>query len=218
MKDAQNPFQFFTASYLTQVSDLRVTNLLGLRDGLKDSTDASIFYHTFQSLGQHHFLTEGFSNDFAQWVLAACNSPELAEALASLDIRDYLSLEGLRRDFQRIVGEFCEANPAQAAQKAFEPFYFCESIQVTIPLGVEARTLMEFRQGLEGLSYASFHFHFLASRLRLHLRTNDFSHWFESGLGLSDLARRVNQIDFYTHTLESARGSLLRLLDRELAS
>jgi hypothetical protein len=32
---------------------------------------------------QDHFLTEGFSNDFAQWVLAGLNRPQLAKRLAA---------------------------------------------------------------------------------------------------------------------------------------
>ena len=218
MKVAEQPFSFMTASYLTCVSKMRVSTLAGLRDGLKDSSDASIFNHTFQSLGRYHFLTEGFSNDFAQWVLASCNRAELAEALAALDIREYLQLAELRTDLRHVVTEFCEAHPKLAEQQAFEPFYFCESIEVTVPLGGEVRTLEDFRQGLEHLSHDSFHYHFLAARLRLHLRTNDFSYWFENGLGLPKLAQRTNRIDVYTNTLESAKARLLSLVDQELAS
>lgn len=216
MKAAEHPFQFVTASYVTRIGNHKATNLAELAVGLENSSDASIFYHTFQSLSRHHFLTEGFSNDFAQWVLAACNQPELAEHLAALDIRDYLSLAELRADLRRVVNEFCQGQPNQAAQTAFEPFYFCEGIEVTIPTGLEAWTLQDFRQGLERLSHASFHFHFITSRLRLQLRTNDFSLWFESSLGLRDLARRANRIDIYTNTLEGARANLLAMVDEVL--
>jgi hypothetical protein len=216
MKTAERPFQFVTASYLTRIGNHKATNLAELAQGLESSSDASIFYHTFQSLGRHHFLTEGFSNDFAQWVLAACNRAELAERLAGLDIRDYLSLAELRRDLLRMVTEYCANNPQYASQGAFEPFFFCEAIEVAVPLGVEAWTLEEFRAGLEKLSHASFHFHFIASRLRLHLQTNDFSNWLENSLGLEALARRVNRVDIYTHTLDSARAKLITLVEEEL--
>ena len=96
MRAAEHPFQFVTASYLTRIGNHKATTLAELAEGLESSSDASIFYHTFQTLSRHHFLTEGFSNDFAQWVLAACNRAELAEHLAGLDIRDYLSLAELR--------------------------------------------------------------------------------------------------------------------------
>jgi hypothetical protein len=217
LKTAERPFQFVTASYLTRISNCKATNLAELGRGIENCSDASVFYHTFQTLGRHHFLTEGFSNDFAQWVLAACNRAELAEQLANLDIRDYLLLAELRSDLCRIVKEYCDHNPQHANQEAFEPLFFCEAVEVTVPLGVEVWTLEEFPRRLEGLSHASFHYHFIASRLRLHLRTNDFSNWLENSLSLSTLAQRVNRIDIYTNTLESARTKLVALVDEELA-
>lgn len=218
MKTAQQPFRFVTAMYLTRICNQKATRLAELQVGLENCSDASVFYHTFQSLSRHHFLTEGFSNDFAQWALAACNQPELAERLAALDIRDYLSLANLRGDLGRVVADYSRAHPQRAEQSAFEPFFFCESIEVIVPLELEAATLGEFRQVLEHLSNASFHYHFITSRLRLHLRTNDFSHWLADGLGLGTLAQRVNRIDIYTNTLEGARERLLALLEQEVDS
>jgi Family of unknown function (DUF5752) len=75
--------------------------------------------------------------------------------------------------------------------------------------------LKDFREGIEHLSHASFYFHFISSRLRLHLRTNDFSVWLENSLGLETLANKVNRIDVYTNTLDGARGSLVRLIELE---
>jgi hypothetical protein len=216
MKTATEAFRFVTASYLTQIDNQKAATLAELRNGLDQASDASIFYHTFQSLGRHHFLTEGFSNDFAQWVLAGLNRPALAEQLAGLDIRDYASLADLRGDLRRVVADYCEAHPRESELSAFEPFYFLKSVEVTAPLGVEARTLGEFREGLLRLSHESFHFHFLASRLQLHLGTNDFSHWLATELGLEELARRANRIDIYTNTLDGAREELIELIDREL--
>jgi hypothetical protein len=183
--------------------------------GLENCSDASIFHHTYQTLGSHHFLTEGFSNDFAQWVLADANRNDLAEQLAALDIRDYVSIAALRHDLCRVVGDFCTAFPNFAAQSALERFYFCESVEVTAPLGRSARTLDEFRGGIAHLSHAGFYFHFISSRLRLKLQTNDFSHWLADGLGLKTLAESVDHIDIYTNTLDSTRVKLLRLIDRE---
>lgn len=218
MKKAEHPFQFVTVSYLTRIGNQSAATLGELRDGLEKCSDASVFYHTFQSLGRHHFLTEGFSNDFAQWVLAALNRAELAERMAALDIRSYLNLKDLRADLLRITDEFCNAYPLEIERKAFEPFYFCETVEVTVPQKGEAWTLEEFRRGLTHLSIGSFHFHLLVSRLRLQLRTNDFSEWFAHELGLESLAQRTNGIDIYTNTLEGARTKLLQFVDRELAA
>jgi hypothetical protein len=211
-----HPFQFVTAAYLTRVENQKAVTLAQLLRCLEQASDAAIFYHTFQTLGRHHFLTEGFSNDFAQWALAALNQPRLAERLAAVDIRDYVSIAELRGDLHRILAEFCEQYPAPAEQSAFEPFYFLQTIEVTRPLPWDAKTLPGFRAGLERLSHASFYHHFVASRLRLQLRTNDFSHWFEQMLDLPELARRTDHIDIYTNTLDSARRELIELVDREI--
>ena len=216
MTTARQAFQFVTASYLTRVENFKADNIAGLEAGLGEAGDSTIFYHTFQTLGQHHFLTEGFSNDFAQWTLAALNRAQLAEQLAGVDVRDYSSLADLRGDLHRMVMDYCEAHPRDTHQCAFEPFYFCESVVVTVPLGAQAHTLAEFREILMCLSHASFYNHFIASRLRLQLGTNDFSHWFANSLDLPDLARRANRIDIYTNTLDSARDELVGLVDREL--
>jgi hypothetical protein len=210
------PFQFITSAYLIRIENLKAANLAELAKDITECSDGSIFYHTFQSLGRHHFLTEGFSNDFAQWVQSSRNRPALAEALASVDVREYVSLADLRKELARIVGDYCRANDVDAEQPGFEPFYFCESYEETIPLGIEAHDLKEFREGLKQLPHASLQFHFLSSRLRLHLRSNDFSQWLGEDLGLKDLARRVNQIDIYANTLDSARNRMIALVDREL--
>lgn len=215
MITAETPFEFFTVAYLTRIGNQSAGTLGELRRGLEQCSDASIFHHTFQTLGSHHFLTEGFSNDFAQWAYADANREDLAEQLAALDIRDYVSIAALRSDLSRVVGDYCTSQPAFCGQTALERFYFCESVEVTLPFGLTARTLEEFRDGIARLSHASFHFHFISSRLRLELQTNDFSHWLADGLGLTTLAKSVNQIDIYTNTLDSIRAKVLRLIDRE---
>lgn len=212
------PFQFVTASYLTRVDNQRARTLSELRDCLTQVSDATVFYHTFQSLGRYHFLTEGFSNDFAQWVLAALNQPALAERLAGIDVRDYLSIAELRSDLSRMLAEFQDRHPIEAEHTAFEPFYFSQAVEVVRPLPWDARTLAGFRAGLERLSHASFYYHFISSRLRLQLRTNDFSHWFETELGLTQLATRTNRIDIYTNTLDTARRELIDLIEKEMGA
>jgi len=214
----ESPFQFLTAAYLVRMQDLKATTLGEFQAGLEGCSDASIFFHTFQSLSRHHFLTEGFSNDFAQWALAACNRPELAEQLAIFDIREYTSLAELRSDVRRVVKEYCEAHPQFVDQQTFESFAFCEAVEVAIPLGLAATTLREFNEGLQKLSHSSLHYHFIASRLRLHLGTNDFSHWIENTLGLGKLARRLERIDIYTNTLDGVREILTQLIEKELCS
>jgi len=212
---AETPFEFYTVASLTRIGNLSAGTLAEFLAGLEQCSDSSIFHHTFQTLGTHHYLTEGFSNDFAQWVLADANRDALAEQLAALDIRDYTSIAALRHDLSHVVREFIEQHPEFAQQQTLERFYFCESMEVTLSFGLSARTLDEFHDGVARLSHAAFYFHFISSRLRLQLRTNDFSHWLADSLGLKNLAEYINRIDIYTNTLDSARAKLLRLVERE---
>ncbi|HTB91427.1 MAG TPA: DUF5752 family protein [Candidatus Sulfotelmatobacter sp.] len=215
MNVAETPFEFFTVAYLTRIGNQSAGNLEDLLAGLEQCSDASIFHHTFQTLSSHHFLTEGFSNDFAQWALAEANRDALAEQFAALDIRDYTSIAALRADLCRVLRDFIAAFPQFSRQEALDRFYFCESLEVTMPFSLNAGTLDEFRNGVATISHASFHFHFVTSRLRLQLRTNDFSHWLAGSLGLTTLAENIDRIDIYTNTLDSARAKMLRLVDRE---
>jgi hypothetical protein len=218
VQTAAQPFEFVTVAHLTRIGNQVASTLSELVTGIDQCSDASIFHHTFQTLGTHHFLTEGFSNDFAQWVHAATNRAELAEQMAALDIRDYTSLASLRRDLRRLVADYCSGYPQFAGQKALEDFYFCESVEAFTPLGLNAMTLQEFHDGLMKISHTSFHFHFISSRLRLQLKTNDFSQWLAADLKLDSLGSHINRIDIYTNTLDSARAKILRLVERELKS
>jgi len=208
MKQTSEPFQFMAASTFTRVIGTQATTLGELLEQLRRISTDSVFNHTFQSLSTHHYLTEGFSNDFAQWVLASCNAPELAERLAAIDIRQYEDIESLRKDILAMLEEFVRANAQRAYQKAFEPFYFCEAVTVTVPTDWRAHNLAEFCRALEHISVHSLHYHFVTARLR-GPRTNDFSAWMEKNLELTELADKIEHIDIYTNTLEGVRQLIL---------
>lgn len=210
MRVAKNPFVFMTAGYLTRICAERAHTLAQFLAHLRTISDAAIFNHTFQVLEHYHFLRKGFSNDWAQWALAACNEPRLAEQFAALDIRQYESVGALRADLVRILERFLRENPLAADRPASEPFYFCEAHTFALPSGQEAHSLEEFCQLLRTISIHSLHYHFIAARLRPPVQfLNDFSHWFTTSLELPELARRVDQIDFYTNTLEGVRAKVL---------
>ena len=210
MKVAKSPFEFLAASSLTRITGLQARSLAEFLDNMRNCSEASIFNHTFQSMAQHHFLTEGFSNDFAQWVLAACNEPRLAERLASIDIRHYSEISAMRGDFVRTIEEHLAQSPDSAQRKAFEPFHFCEDVTIAVPTSWKATTLEEFCEALRHVSIHTVHYHFVTARLRQPLSHNDFSYWFEHGLGLKELADRIDGIDIYTNTLEGVREHILQ--------
>lgn len=213
---ASKPFYFNSESHLTRIGRERAANLAELLQGLKSCPDASIFYHTFQTLREHHYIRGGFSNDFAQWTFAACNEAGLAERLAAVDVRDFTSIQEIRDRIVKTVESYLKANPASGARPAFEPFYFCASETVVTPTPFVANTLAEFAEALQQVGLHSIHHHFITARLRPPLTRNDFSVWLEEELGLATLAERLNRMDIYTSTLNDMRQKILQLVRQEI--
>jgi len=212
MNQARAPFQFVAASYLIRIRPERAGTLAELADHLRNVSDASVFYHTFQSLEAHHYTA--FSNDFAQWAMAACNEAVLAEELGAIDLRDFISLEEVRAVLVGTLEDYIAWNPQSANRPAFEPFYFCEAVAVAMPLDARANTLAELAEGIRRMSFQTLHHHFINARLRPKLGINDFSIWIADSLGIPDLAAALNRVDFYTNTLEGVRSEILQTIGR----
>lgn len=213
---ARAPFYFNSAAHLIRIGREKASNLAELLEGLKVCPDASIFQHTFQTLREHHFIREGFSNDFAHWAFAACNEVGLAERLAGIDVREFTSIAALRQRLVEIVDAYLKQNPSAFDRAAFEPFYFSASEVVVVPTPFVARNLKEFADGIRQVSLHSIHYHFIDARLRLKLNSNDFSVWLENELDLGHVADRINHIDIYTATLHDVREAILRIIERSL--
>jgi hypothetical protein len=209
---ARAPFYFNTAAHLIRIGREKATNLQELLEAIRGCPDESIFEHTFQTLREHHFIREGFSNDFAHWAFAACNEVGLAERLSSIDVREFTSVGALRDRFIATIEQYLKQNPRAKDRPAFEPFYFCASELVVIPTPYVARNLEEFSEAIRAVSLHSIHYHFIDARLRLKLNSNDFSMWLESELDLGRVADKLNRIDIYTSTLEDVRNSILRIV------
>jgi uncharacterized protein DUF5752 len=214
---ARAPFYFNSASHLLRIGREKATNLQELLDALKTCPDASIFQHTFQTLEEHHFIKEGFSNDFSHWAFASCNEVELAERLAALDVREFTSIPALRDRLVQIIETYLQKNPRAGTRAAMEPFYLMAADLVVVPTPYVARNLEEFADGLRKVSIHSIYYHFIDARLRLKLNTNDFSIWLEQELDLPALADRLNRIDIYTSTLEGVRRTILLNIEAEIA-
>jgi hypothetical protein len=212
------PFYFNTAAHLLRITRQKAATLGELLDALRECPEESIFQHTFRTLQEHHFIRQGFSNDFAQWAVASCKEPGLGERLAAVDVREFTSVAELRATFLAIVEEFLKANPEAGKRTAQEVFYFCASDTVVIPTSFVAQTMQDFANGVRSVSLHSIHHHFIEARLRLKLMSNDFSQWLHEDMGLTDSARALNQIDIYTVTLEDVRRQIVRIVERALTA
>jgi hypothetical protein len=211
------PFYFNTSAHLLRVTSYKAGTLDSFLEALRQCPEDSIFQHSFRTLQEHHFIREGFSNDFAHWVLSACNEPGLAERLASVDVREFTSVADLRERFVEIVTKFLEGNSAARTRGAEELFYFCAADVVVMPTSFVADTMRSFAEGLRQVSVHSIHHHFIEARLRLKLMSNDFSQWLHEDVGLTETARQLNRIDIYTATLENVRAQMVRIVERALA-
>ena len=213
MRWARSPFYFNSASSLIRIGREKANTLDELLHGIETCPRSSIFQHMFQTLSEHHFIREGFSNDFAHWAFASCNEVGLAERLAGIDIREYTSVDALRDRLVSVLREYLASNPRVGERQGFEPFYFCASDTVVIPTPFVARNLQEFADGLRKVSIYSIHYHFIEARLRLKLNSNDFSVWLENEMDLPNAADRLTRIDIYTSTLNDIRRAILRIVE-----
>jgi hypothetical protein len=210
------PFYFNTSAHLLRIGRERAETLGQLLEALRTCSEDSVFQHTFRTLEEHHFIREGFSNDFAHWDFSACNEPGLAERLAGVDVREFTSVEAVRNRIAHILDSYIEANARSGERLATEPFYFCASDTVILPTPFVAHNLPEFADGLTRVSVHSIHHHFIEARLRLKLTSNDFSLWLEEEMEMKEAARRLNHIDIYTATLEDVRRQTLRIVESAL--
>lgn len=214
---AKAPFRFFSAEHLLKIERQRAANLGQLLEGIRSCSEDSIVQHTFRTLQEHHFIQEGYTNDFAHWAFFACNENELAERLARLDIREFISIETLRSRIVETLEEYLAKFSQVGERTAGEPFYFCSSRTVVLPTKLLARNLEEFARALEAVSVHSLHYHFIEARLRLKLRSNDFSKWLSEEMELKHAAELLNQIDIYALTLQGVRQRILGIIESAAA-
>lgn len=209
---AADPFEFKSAAHLLFIERERACNVGELAQALRSCPDESIFQHTFRTLEEHHFIKEGFSNDFAHWAYVELGEVGLGERLASLDVREFTSLATLRDRITEMVEDYAETNPKSREHQAVTPFYFCSSKTILLPPQRRASTLPEFVEALKAVSLHSVHYHFIEARLRRRLESNDFSIWLRRDLGVSKEASLLDQIDIYTSTLEGVRRKIIQIL------
>jgi len=216
MRKPQKPFYFNTSEHLLRIGRQKANNLCELFHALQSCPDDSIFQHTFRTLQEHHFIRQGFSNDFAHWSLFACNEPALAEQFASVDVREFTAIEGLRRRMVEILDEFLHLHNVSGSRLAHEPFYFCASDIVVLPTAFCADTLPAFLAGLNQVTVHSIHHHFIEARLRLHRMSNDFSNWLQQEVGLTEAADAIEEIDIYANTMEGVRRQIARIVSQAM--
>jgi hypothetical protein len=137
----------------------------------------------------------------------------LGERLAVVDPFEFADLEQLREELISIVDDHLSHLSLVPRVEFGDPFDFLRSHVVEVPIGREARTLIEFRDCVADVDASALYFHMVEARGLRGRRSGDFAEWFSESLGLAELAKQVERIDLYASGLERVRARLLSLLD-----
>jgi hypothetical protein len=215
---SENPFYFYTSSNLVELTGEKADTLEELVDLLKRCSGSAIFYHVFQSYRERHFAIEKYHSDFSQWISASLDEEPLAERLGALDVRDFISIRSLREVMIRIIEDHLQRYPLCGKRLGKTPFFLCQSVSVVMPTKYTAWTLVDFHQIISRIGIRSIHYHLVEARLRLGMHTNDFSHWIRTSLDKAGLAKQIEDIDIYLHTLEEIRKMILQDVQKEVSS
>jgi hypothetical protein len=135
-----------------------------------------------------------------------------------VDPADFTTLQALREELVSVVDEHLRRLGIVPQVVSGEPFDFIQSRIVEIPTGIEVRTLPELRNALLEVDQSALYFHLVETRLRLGRGRNDFAAWLERGLGMPELATRVQALNPYSTSLEQTRARLVGILDEALAA
>ncbi len=213
---ATEPFRFSTRLHLKELTGRKAGNLSQLVSGLKEASDAVVYYHTHSFVEEYQFLTPEPTNDFALWVRDALGYDILAERLASIDTFEFPTIGALRQSIVAVIEDFLKQTSYEREAPPGHEFHFIKSISVVMPTPYVAHDLQEFTSMLRRISIGSLFFHIFEARLRLQRGTNDFSLWLEDCLGETELAEQIGSLDPYNYTLESLRETIIHLCERRL--
>jgi hypothetical protein len=214
------PFVFKKVLYLVEVTGRRARTLDELMRALAVVPAESVAYHMHREFLQYKFAPIEYPNDFAYWAAKVLGDERLGETLAVLRVFKYRSLDLLRAELARLIGEHLMANEeACRFQAPFDrEFYFLQARSVVMGCNRSARDLPEFLETVADIESASLYFHLFETRFAGgDGRDNDFSKWMRESLRDDDMAARVANIDPYMFSLEQVRRTLVRTVSERRA-
>lgn len=215
---AKQPFRFSSCMELREVLGKRAMDEYRLLELIEEVPADSIYYHTHSYYLRHAYAQQLYSNDFATWVVLYAQDRVLGERLGVLDPFEFSDIEQLRDEILTILAEHLNHSTAVPRCIVSEPFEFIRSHVIDIPLGLEVRTLGEFYDALADVEVGAVYNHVCEARMRKNPLSVDFAYWLssEEGLGLQELALKVEQVGRLGLSLEGMRKKILRLCDQEL--
>ncbi len=174
----------------------------------------SVGYHMHREFLAYKFAPIEYPNDFAQWAAKTIGDEILAEKLSSLRVFEHRSLEKLRGEILRLVGEHLIKYPETATRVARpdRAFHFLVARSVIMDCGRTAKNLDEMAKGLAEIESSSLYFHLFETRFTGGQgRENDFAEWLRGGSDCEAIAAKVANVDPYMFSLEQVRRTLTRI-------
>ena len=214
------PFRFVSCIELREVLGKRAMDEHRLLELIEEVPADSIYYHTHSYFLRHAYTQQLYSNDFAAWIVLYAQDRVLGERLGVLDPFDFSDIEQLRDEIVRIMADHLNHSTTVVPRCIVsEPFEFLRSHIIEIPLGMEARSLREFYDALADVEVGAVYNHVCEARMRKKPLSADFADWLssEEGLGLQELASKVERVGRLGLSLEGMRNKILRLCDQDLA-
>jgi len=219
-RSANMPFRFVSCIELREVLGKRAMDEHRLLELIEEVPADSIYYHTHSYFLRHAYTQQLYSNDFAAWIVLYAQDRVLGERLGVLDPFDFSDIEQLRDAIVRIMADHLNHSTTVVPRCIVsEPFEFLRSHIIEIPLGMEARSLREFYDALADVEVGAVYNHVCEARMRKKPLSADFADWLssEEGLGLQELASKVERVGRLGLSLEGMRNKILRLCDQDLA-
>jgi small-conductance mechanosensitive channel len=216
MKEAKEPFKFYTRLHLKELTGVKASNIAELIEGLKSVPEASIYYHTHHFIEEHHYLIPEPANDFSVWVGDALDNSVLSEKLAGIDTYEFTTIAALRARMISVIEEYVSMNQMPDMAATGREFYFIKSIGLVLPTNYLAYDLREFVEILRKISLDSLYFHMFESRLRLGKGINDFSAWIRDDLDEPDIANSISRLDPYNYTLTGLKSVVIQLIEKRI--
>jgi len=216
LRRTAGPFEFVACVELREFVGVRAEDERQLMELIEQVPLDSVYYHTHGFFLRHKFLAGIYPNDFATWAAVHLRDQGLGERLAMVDPAEFDNLGALRDQLVATIDEHLRRLPIVPRIVTAEAFDFVRSRIVEIPTGIETHTLQEFRQALLEVDVSAIYFHLVETRMRLGRGQNDFAAWLDRGLGLTDLAARIQDVNPYGSSLERTRARLIQRLDEAL--
>ncbi|ALA60262.1 hypothetical protein NITMOv2_3875 [Nitrospira moscoviensis] len=217
MDVTEHSFRFIGCSELREILGKEAEDEKRLVELIEEVPLDSIYFHTHSYFLRHSYVERVYPNDFAQWVAMEVRDHVLGERLAVVDPFAYGNLEALRDELISVIDDHLSRTSIVPRVIFGAPFHFNQSRILEVPTGLEVTTLRAFRRALAEVEVSAIYYHVFEARHRLARAENDFSAWVREGLGLPDLAQKLQSINPYVGSLERLRSALITACDEFLA-